>query len=157
MKMMGNTILVTGGTSGIGLGLALRFHQAGNKVIVAGRRKELPGQIAAGHDGVETLVLDVADPASIASSTPTSPRPCVQRWTGSVSPQADCGQRCATAARSPGRRRLRPVMAPSLPDPGRIAGVGKPGLRRRPVFPGRIPAWGTLTWCGNASLTPIRR
>jgi uncharacterized oxidoreductase len=68
MKMTGNTILVTGGTSGIGLGLALRFHQAGNKVIVAGRRKELLEQIAAEHDGIEALVLDVADPASIASS-----------------------------------------------------------------------------------------
>ena len=54
MKMTGNTILVTGGTSGIGLGLALRFHQAGNKVIVAGRRKELLEQIAAEHDGIET-------------------------------------------------------------------------------------------------------
>ena len=71
MKMTGNTILVTGGTSGIGLGLALRFHQAGNKVIVAGRRKELLEQIAAEHDGIETLLLDVADPASIACAYET--------------------------------------------------------------------------------------
>ena len=71
MKMTGNTILVTGGTSGIGLGLALRFHQAGNKVIIAGRRKELLESIAAEHDGIETLVLDVVDPVSIASAYET--------------------------------------------------------------------------------------
>jgi uncharacterized oxidoreductase len=71
MKMTGNTILVTGGTSGIGLGLALRFHQADNKVIIAGRRKELLESIAASHDGIETLVLDVADPVSIASAYET--------------------------------------------------------------------------------------
>ena len=65
MKTTGNTILLAGGTSGIGLGLAQRFHDAGNKVIVAGRRKELLDEITSTYKGIEGEVLDITDPASI--------------------------------------------------------------------------------------------
>lgn len=69
MKTIGNTILITGSTSGIGLGLALRFHKAGNKVIVAGRRKALLQQITSDHPGIEAIELDVADAKSIVHAS----------------------------------------------------------------------------------------
>lgn len=59
MKTSGNTILITGGGSGIGAELARRFHAQGNRVIVAGRRREALDAVVAGRDGMFAMTLDV--------------------------------------------------------------------------------------------------
>ena len=67
MKMSGNTIAITGGGSGIGRQLALRLSEFGNRIIVAGRRKESLEETIAGRPNMHALVLDVDDPESIES------------------------------------------------------------------------------------------
>lgn len=68
MKLTGNTILVTGGGSGIGQALAWRFHDLGNVVIVAGRTVERLAETIVGRDNMHALALDVADGTSVAAA-----------------------------------------------------------------------------------------
>jgi uncharacterized oxidoreductase len=65
VKTTGNTILITGGGSGIGRALALRLNALGNKVIVAGRRREALDETIAGSQNMHAMVLDVEDPQAI--------------------------------------------------------------------------------------------
>ena len=67
MKLTERTILITGGSAGIGLAFALKFLELGNQVIVTGRRQRMLDEVKAKHPKLHTIQSDVADPTQIAA------------------------------------------------------------------------------------------
>jgi uncharacterized oxidoreductase len=66
MKLTGRTVLITGGSAGIGLAFALKFLELGNQVIVTGRRQSALDELKAKYPELHTVQSDVADPEQIA-------------------------------------------------------------------------------------------
>jgi uncharacterized oxidoreductase len=67
MKLTGRTILITGGSAGIGLAFALKFLDLGNEVIVTGRRQAALDEVKAKHPRLHIIQSDAADTAQIAA------------------------------------------------------------------------------------------
>ena len=67
MELTGNTILITGGGSGIGHALAEALHKRGNKIIVAGRRRAHLNAVMEANLGMDAIELDITDMHSITS------------------------------------------------------------------------------------------
>jgi uncharacterized oxidoreductase len=67
MNLTGNTIFITGGTSGIGRAYAEAFHKLGNQVIISGRRKTHLAEITKANPGMKSVELDVENPANISA------------------------------------------------------------------------------------------
>ncbi|MBW8893110.1 MAG: SDR family NAD(P)-dependent oxidoreductase [Burkholderiales bacterium] len=66
MKMQGNTILVAGGASGIGRGLAELLGRLGNEVIIFGAAAPAMDGVMPAHPGMQAIALDLSDPWSVA-------------------------------------------------------------------------------------------
>ena len=60
MQLSNNKILITGGASGIGLGMTERFIKEGNTVIICGRRESVLKEVADKHADIITKVCDLS-------------------------------------------------------------------------------------------------
>ncbi len=67
MKLNNKTILITGGTSGMGLELAKQLLERGNTVIITGRSEEKLESAKRALPGVHTIKSDAGDPAAITA------------------------------------------------------------------------------------------
>lgn len=71
MKTSGNTILLTGGGSGIGREMAKRWHDMGNTVLITGRRLDALEETAQGRANIHPYALDMTDAQAISAFAQT--------------------------------------------------------------------------------------
>lgn len=127
MRTTGNTLLVTGGGSGIGRALAEAFLALGNEVIIAGRRESVLKQVAEANPDLHYAVLDTSSPDDI------------QRVTGELIaryPNLNAVIHCAGIMRSEslrcGTTELDATVATNLLGPIRLDGLLLPHFLKQP-------------------------
>lgn len=69
MKQTGNTILITGGGSGLGQELAHRWHDLGNTIIIAGRRHSVLARACDGRPNMHAMTFDISNQDDIRQFT----------------------------------------------------------------------------------------
>lgn len=126
MNLQGNTILITGGTSGIGRGLAKAFHERGNQVIVTGRREDRLRTVCDENAGMRWFVLDITNPQAIRDLAASL---------AAEFPQLDCVfNNAGVQMRTDGLddEKLVDEVSTNLLGPIRVAAAFLPHLRTRP-------------------------
>jgi uncharacterized oxidoreductase len=130
MQLTGNTILITGGGSGIGRGLAEAFHALGNQVIIAGRRQNVLDKTTEANPGMASLVLDIENPAAIEAFATqiTSQHPALNvliNNAGILRPEN-------LTAQQPDLRDAEAMVTTNLLGPIRLTAALLPHLKKQP-------------------------
>ena len=73
-QLDGRTVLIVGGTSGIGLAAAIQAKAAGAEVVVVGSNRERAKEVAAEHNLASWRAADVTQPEAIAAALADIPR-----------------------------------------------------------------------------------
>ncbi len=130
-KVVDEVVLVTGAGSGIGAGLASRFHARGVRVIISGRDRARLESVAARHPGMSVLVMDVADPVSVTEglSQVAAETPHLTTLVNNAGIQRRLD---FSAAEPPGPSDTAPEIATNLAGLINVTAAALPLLRRAP-------------------------
>ncbi|BAX92226.1 SDR family oxidoreductase [Mycobacterium shigaense] len=129
MELTGNTILVTGGGTGIGRAMAIALSGRGNRVVIAGRRAAALRAVAEAYPGIEWHPLDVTDTASVREFVATVER----RWPDLHVLINNAGVMALENPDAPDPAVSATVVATNLLGPIVLTSLLLPTLRRQPA------------------------
>jgi uncharacterized oxidoreductase len=131
MTPTGEVVLITGATSGIGAGMAARFHLRGARVVITGRDPERLEAVAAHHPGMSVVVMDVADAESVSAAmaevAATTPHLTTLVNNAGIQRALDF-----SGPIPPGARDIEPEIATNLTGMINVTATALPLLRRAP-------------------------